>query len=624
MRYSRGLFVAVKTDPASISQIFFTDKNIIIRIFTPMTYQFIIKKAALLLLCLFIAHAANAADYTAVASGNYTSSSTWLNGNTPPVNSSMNKITIPASITVTANHDLRFYSSNNTHVLHIDGKLEMPSNILSLVGAYVSGSGVIEADSIHSDGSIGTLGSNFNFNGTINVNSINATHIVGGNSTGTINVRDILHLNDTMTWENGTIHLAANCLVMLKSTSFSGPALRADTLTSAGDIDIIYTGNWVHTGAELLASGLRNVTLLMNSSTSQVIVHNDIIIKGKLHLDTGILNMGTHDLTLATTAGFEATKDRGMLRCFGGDFTINTSTQLTSPIQFAYSSNTVGSFTINTGNTVGMRGSLKATTNLHLIKGKLEVVHGSLWIPPTPSPTGYDKDRYIITTNGPVATDMTANYTFFSPIGTATEYLPYKITTQNTPFPGIETYVRAGVADSGLWGVPWAATKPVVNATWVLYNITNGDVDIELIWFPSAEVNGFDRNNAYISSFAQQWDTQPRTSATANADGSYSITRKNLRGQNVYAVFDKNTVGINDVMQQQGIKVYPNPATNILHIDAQDAAHLYIYNIYGQQVYVAAITHGVNNINTASLPYGMYMLKLAGAGGIATHSFIKQ
>ena len=74
------------------------------------------------------------------------------------------------------------------------------------------------------------------------------------------------------------------------------------------------------------------------------------------------------------------------------------------------------------------------------------------------------------------------------------------------------------------------------------------------------------------------------------------------------------------------IKVYPQPASNMLYVDIADASaqHIVICNMAGSIVTNISAVAAHNEINTSSLPAGIYLLQVFGDGKKATMKFTKE
>ena len=85
-------------------------------------------------------------------------------------------------------------------------------------------------------------------------------------------------------------------------------------------------------------------------------------------------------------------------------------------------------------------------------------------------------------------------------------------------------------------------------------------------------------------------------------------------------------MGINDI-SSDAIKVYPNPATNIINIDAGDIKGEYtltIFNTLGQQITESAGTLNGQKLSSDVSDYapGLYTLMLKTTSGILNSKFI--
>jgi hypothetical protein len=77
--------------------------------------------------------------------------------------------------------------------------------------------------------------------------------------------------------------------------------------------------------------------------------------------------------------------------------------------------------------------------------------------------------------------------------------------------------------------------------------------------------------------------------------------------------FENNDfTAVEDVVSPSSVRVYPNPAADMLIIDGVDAKQeIAIYSINGTKVFSAPSKEGVNTIHVAELPNGVYLLRLA-------------
>jgi Secretion system C-terminal sorting domain len=69
--------------------------------------------------------------------------------------------------------------------------------------------------------------------------------------------------------------------------------------------------------------------------------------------------------------------------------------------------------------------------------------------------------------------------------------------------------------------------------------------------------------------------------------------------------------------EEAPITIYPNPASNILHIALHAALRdpvLRLYDMTGRPVYQEDILLGINDIEVSNLPSGLYIWEVSGNG----------
>jgi hypothetical protein len=82
-----------------------------------------------------------------------------------------------------------------------------------------------------------------------------------------------------------------------------------------------------------------------------------------------------------------------------------------------------------------------------------------------------------------------------------------------------------------------------------------------------------------------------------------------------------NVVGISDTFEQ-AFKLYPNPASDYLHIELQHEARVTIFNTQGKLMYQTSTQE--NTIPVSEFPNGLYFLRVEDGNKIETHPWIKQ
>lgn len=191
---------------------------------------------------------------------------------------------------------------------------------------------------------------------------------------------------------------------------------------------------------------------------------------------------------------------------------------------------------------------------------------------------------------------------------------------------------RGGV-NYAVWGPwIWSEEKGLVllddteYSDYMVYDMTNdgslvvgqaGQGGSSFIW---TEETGFMEANRYVS-FILGIDMQGYSIAgiyDLSPNGRY-ITGWCMKGQNKYAyVLDlKGEKGIDRDMEQIKAAVYPNPASEELHIDMPFdglATDITLYNMQGQAVMQTTTTENSNVMNVSELPEGVYLLDVNANG----------
>jgi hypothetical protein len=83
----------------------------------------------------------------------------------------------------------------------------------------------------------------------------------------------------------------------------------------------------------------------------------------------------------------------------------------------------------------------------------------------------------------------------------------------------------------------------------------------------------------------------------------------------------KETLGVHNI-DKPTLNIYPNPANDVLHVEATVTGTVYLINTFGQIVHTATLGKGITTITTATLPAGNYVLKLESAGTTMPHRMI--
>lgn len=87
--------------------------------------------------------------------------------------------------------------------------------------------------------------------------------------------------------------------------------------------------------------------------------------------------------------------------------------------------------------------------------------------------------------------------------------------------------------------------------------------------------------------------------------------------------FRVNNVSVNEVEKNYQFKVYPNPFNDFINIETEGLGILYVYDINGRLYLEQNLNTNRVQINTESLPQGVYVLKLRVDNDVQTIKLIK-
>jgi hypothetical protein len=443
-----------------------------------------------------------------------------------------------------------------------------------------------------------------------------------------------LTVTGTLTLASGTLNLGSSNLTLTGDIAASGTGDVTSTLSSSITIKTTQsiTGVLTFSGS---SNAVNNLTIDVGSG-NHAQINGDLSVNGSLALTTGILIINQSNFSIM---GNIASGNGTLSTSSNDNLTINTSTSLTGGLQFA-SGSTVNNLTINIldGGTVSFNSGLLVNGTLTLTKGHINIGSNNLQIAATGSITGASSSAYIITAmGGSLTLALTAGSTsaMTFPIGTSSNYFPAAIslnTGSNSGNVGVGVYPH--VYAHGTAGTVISATQHAVDGTWDIQTnfTTNLNMNIELMWQTTAEVNGFDRNNAYISHYINgSWDFTATGSAIAEANGMYGLKKSNITSLSPFAVFDKSTTtGVDNNKTAQanaGFETYPNPVTDrITVINPSDAGQLQyaeICDINGQIITRFQLNNASTSFDLSALKKGCYFIRIYDEKSSTTKQFIK-
>lgn len=511
----------------------------------------------------------------------------------------------------------------NGTLSHMMGNLVLNGKTLTIKGNYTTANNGGISGSASSNLVIQTssaLSAALSFNsGSRTLNNFEINIASGGNA----DLATDLAISGDLKLTKGNLNIVSSSSLTMNAgsgiiRSEGAIATSSGMFNGTASYNVTYMDASKTSGMELTGAGLNNVTLQMNNANDSIRINANTTINGTLNLNKGSFNLNGKTLSLKGTFSSSA---NGWLQANGGssNLIINTTGNLGDTLMFASNMNRLNNLTINTGNaTNAMIGSALYVETITLTNGGITIYDNDLTVNATGSISGYSSSKYV-QINGTGSLVMNVNspsaYVMF-PIGTATS-LGAAYVQRNSGSGMIGVSTRNGVWTMGTSGNNNALTESVVNRTWNVKSVSSASVDLnlKLEWATGMEVNGFNRNQAYISHYSNStWDIQTATTASVVGTGLYQISRSNITSLSPFAVVDQNAeVGIDEhVLATVGVS--PNPTSDKLTVTlpGADRFTVELYDGAGNLVLSKAVNGTESgSIDLTSLAGGVYFMKVS-------------
>jgi hypothetical protein len=195
----------------------------------------------------------------------------------------------------------------------------------------------------------------------------------------------------------------------------------------------------------------------------------------------------------------------------------------------------------------------------------------------------------------------------------------YQWVTGTTPIPG---------ATNSVYVANLAATYSVIVDNGTCAQMLGGTV---VVLSPNPVINFTAPNTLYTSSYhSYQWYKDGVAIAGAvsslihtTGDGNYTVVVSDANGcTDTSAVYTIGVVGVGNTPAIQPVKIYPNPATSMLHIEAGVKVNAAIMSVDGKTL---ISQKDAADIDIRSLANGMYMIMVYDENNalISTAKFVK-
>lgn len=482
---------------------------------------------------------------------------------------------------------------------------------------------------------VSTAASNFTLQGSGSVTS--GLRFAGGSAVNTLRIdrtdtATIRLFNDIIISGNlelmhghlliesgATLTVSANTLVRIDR---GGLISNGGAFSGALTYNIRYEGANTGTGIELTGSGLNDVTIDLDSATNVLQISNDLIMNGAFSLQHGRFDMYSNDVTI-NSGSFEQWQGTGIIGDSTNDMTLHLTGIIADTMYFVPGHQFVRNFTLDagTGTTFALGSWLMIYNTLDLASGRLRLLANDLTIKDGGNITGYDNNDYIVTsaTSGSLRMYLHNNSSSLTtfPVGTSS-YSPGSLQEMASGNSGY-FMMRAinGVYQNGTSGYNMATTAPVVNRTWLVRadDSSNVDLNMELGWQATDEVNGFNRAVSYISHYTNgSWDSYNYSAASSGNFGTFISSRTGILSLSPFAVLDTAiALGTNELTAGE-IGVYPNPSNDFVNVTMPSTMHdTYVYELFdmsGKSLFRTENNNQMNRFDLAKFDRGCYMMKI--------------
>jgi hypothetical protein len=393
------------------------------------------------------------------------------------------------------------------------------------------------------------------------------------------------------------------------------------SFAGAATYDVEYMGLTNTSGIELDGAAVNNVTLALSSPTAQISMGTDVDIAGTFEMASGKWNLNGNDLSLFGT--LDQASNATFLGNINSDLALRLTSTLNDTLYWDASNQSLRKLILDLPalSTIMLGSDLTIASELTLTRGKLDIGAYDLALQAAAAVVGSSDSNYVVT-SGTGRLQMNVNsgapYVIF-PVGTAASYSPSMIQQTATGTSGnFMVRTRSGFLAQGNSGFDYASSGSVVDRTWLIESSSGMTVNmnLKLAWKPSAEVNGFDRNQAYITHYINSaWDSYTPGPASAGAHGTFELTRTGITNLSPFAVADTAlALSAPDLLTPPvtGLDIYPNPAASIVHILINDPIESYQFEIMdmtGKTLLLKSHVAGTDYFDISMLSSGLYILK---------------
>lgn len=508
------------------------------------------------------------------------------------------------------------------------GKIALNGKVLTLKGNLNLAAGSNFISTPTSDLTIqgtGTLNSPLTFDPASSINDLT----INRTATGLVKIASPLNVSGHLNLMNGDFSLESGSILTMTAASIvhveSGSVtLNTGVFTGTASYNVEYMGAANSTGGiELNGTGLNNVMVNYVTTANMVTINSNASITGTLSMIKGMLNLNGKNLTL--NGAISQNVNSQFIGNPGSELNLNL-VSVTNDTLFFDNSNlnnqTLSKLKVNTTGTIAivLGSRLVIANELNLTLGKIEIGNNDLVIMSAALITGSDDTKYIITSqaaSGSLVMNVVAGSSYVTfPIGTSINYSPAYV-QQNASATTGSFSVRAmnTVLSGGTVGILNSASLKVVDRTWFVYSgVSSINVNLKFGWVILAELNGFNRTNAYVSHFTNSaWDNTAAANASVGLNNTFELSRMGLTSLSPFAVTENGQpLGLKEISISTGFELYPNPSKDVIHIKLINSSSTYKYeltDITGRTILSTSNSNDLTKFEISNLGTGCYFIK---------------
>jgi len=572
-------------------------------------------------------------------------------GNSKTTGVELNTVTLK-NLYLNMNNNNQTVSLNNN--LIVNGDFSSPSGKLTLNGKHFTAKGNINLGAgstiksntssmmtIEGSGSLASM-LMFDAGSTINTLTINRTAV------GLVKLNSGVDLVGHLYLKEGNLSVeSAGSLIMASGSTIHVEkgylSLNSGSFNGTADYNVEYTGSADAISAvELTGSGLNGVSVNYTSNSNKVTISNNLTISGNLNMYKGKLDLNGKNLFLNGTISQNA--NSMFIGNSNSELHLNFTSVSNDTLYFDSSTpgnQTLGKLRLNMGGTnpmIHIASKLIIASELGFVKGQLVLAsNNDLEIASTGLITGYDDTKYVVTSgtlNGALVMNVNAGSAYVTfPVGTNSNYSPAFIQQASSATSG-NFNVRAmnTVLGGGTYGPVNSNTLKVVNRTWfVNSNVASINSNLKFGWVAAAEVNGFDRTNAYVSHYTSgAWDVIAGSSATVAANNTFELSRSGVTSLSPFAVTEVGEpLKVKELSNALSFELYPNPSKDVVTVKLANPTDSYKYeltDITGRTILVNSNNNNLNKFDVSDLGTGCYFIKITNLSDnkTVTKRFVKE